>query len=352
MYRNPKRDVGMRAGVSTGGISPNTCHTARPSLAFEMSSHMKSSNHHGWFFAVSLTLFCTYLQAGAASPELPAALQEKQWNHGSADCEANTDPAIEVFRYDQSSFILRQNKCLSYEAPFIYLLIGEEMAVVLDTGATESAVDFPLYETVRSLVAEKELLVLHSHSHSDHSAGDEQFQGRPNVRLVEPNYVAMTEFFDFTDWPNGEARIELGGRELVILPTPGHQEEAITVYDPHTRWLLTGDTLYPGYIYVKHWAAYSNSIARLAAFSETHEVSAVLGTHIEMTKREGEYYPIGTIYQPDEAPLPLGPDTLVSLNSALEESDKAEEIASGELIVAPMNAFQKTLSNIVRWIVQ
>lgn len=290
-----------------------------------------------------------------------AALREKKWIHGSADCNSNTDPAIEVFRYDQSSYVLRQNKCLSFEAPFIYVLIGDEKVLVLDTGATESALDFPLYETVRSLVneqsgqdrnAEKELLVMHSHSHSDHYAGDSQFEGKPNVKIVEPNFSAMTQFFAFSEWPNGEATLELGGRKLTIIPTPGHQEEAISVYDAHTKWLLTGDSFYPGYIYVKDWDEYKKSIARLVSFYDTHEVSVVLGAHVEMTDEAGEYYPIGTIYQPNEAPITLTPESLVSLSSALETSNKAQEIVSNNFIVAPMNAFQRTISNIARWIIQ
>jgi glyoxylase-like metal-dependent hydrolase (beta-lactamase superfamily II) len=313
---------------------------------------MKSLVRKDSFFAALMTLVCLSLTANTVSASPPAELLHKKWNHGSTDCDSNTDPAIEAFGYDQSSFILRQNKCLSFEAPFIYLLVGEEKAVVLDTGASDSAEAFPLYETVRHLVGEKELLVLHSHSHSDHTAGDNQFRDRPGVRVVDPNYDAMTEYFGFTNWPDGQARIELGGRELIVLPTPGHQEEAISVYDPHTRWLLTGDTVYPGYIYVKHWKTYRNSIARLTAFTANHDVSLVLGAHIEMTNTEGEYYPIGTIYQPQEAPLPLSPATLSSLDSTLQEADEDEKIVSAEMIVAPMNVFQRTLSNVARWITQ
>ncbi len=295
------------------------------------------------------------------SKALALTLRQKKWIHGSADCKSNTDPAIEVFRYDHSSYILRQNKCLSFEAPFIYVLIGSEKVLVLDTGATESALDFPLYKTVRSLIEEqseqgrkieRELLVIHSHGHSDHYSGDSQFEGKKNVTLVEPNNVAMTHFFAFNNFPNGEGNINLGDRKLTIIPTPGHQEESISVYDPQTKWLLTGDTFYPGYIYVKDWDEYKKSIARLVSFSSTHKVSAVLGAHIEMTDKAGEYYPIGTIYQPNEAPLALMPEDLVSLSSALTKSDKTQNVISDEFIVVPMNIFQKTISNIARWIIQ
>lgn len=289
---------------------------------------------------------------------LTSSLQQKKWIHGSADCESNTDPAIDVFRYDQSSYILRQNKCLSFEAPFIYIIFGEERVLVLDTGATESALEFPLYETVQSLmaesgtVAERDLLVVHSHSHGDHKAGDSQFEGKEKVTVVEANNAAINEFFVFKEWPENEAYIDLGGRKLTIIPTPGHQEESIAVYDPHTKWLLTGDTLYRGYIYVKHWDEYKKSIARLAEFSQTYELSAVLGAHIEMTNEAGEYYAIGTTYQPNEPSLALTSANLVALNSELEKSDTPTKIIADEFVVAPMNALQRTLSNVARWFTQ
>jgi glyoxylase-like metal-dependent hydrolase (beta-lactamase superfamily II) len=295
------------------------------------------------------------------SKDLTSTLFKKKWIHGATDCNLNADPAIEIFRYDQSSYILRQNKCISFEAPFIYVLFGSEKVLVLDTGATESALDFPLYETVQSLVteqseqdeiAEKELLVIHSHSHSDHYTGDSQFEGKPNVTLIEPNYAAMTQFFAFDKWPDGEATIELGRRRLTIIPTPGHQEEAISVYDPQTKWLLTGDTFYPGYLYVKHWNDYKKSISRLVSFSNTYEVNAVLGAHIEMTDKSGEYYPIGTTYQPNEAPLALALENLSALNSAIKKSDKPTKFIFNEFIVAPMSTFQKTISNVARWVIQ
>ena len=297
----------------------------------------------------------------AATDTQTIALQQKKWIHGSADCTLNADVKVEVFQYDPTSYVLRQNKCQNFEAPFIYVLIGEYKVLVLDTGAIESSADSPLYETVQSLVyahpgndlgTEKEVIVIHSHSHNDHRAGDAQFEGKPNVTLVKPSYPEMTEFLGFVDWPNGLARFELGGRKLIIIPTPGHQEEAISIYDPQTKWLLTGDTLYPGKVYVKNWDDYAQSIDRLVHFSETHTIGALLGAHIEMSNKPGELYPIGSTFQPDEAPLALGMRHLTAIHSALEKSNKAHEISMPEIVVVPMGVFQRTLSDIVRWIVR
>jgi hydroxyacylglutathione hydrolase len=292
---------------------------------------------------------------------LSEALQQKKWNHGSVDCKSNADNAIEVHQYDQSSYVLRQNKCATYEAPFIYVLVGKEKVLVLDTGATESPVDFPLYETVMSLLekqsepgqnAGREILVIHSHGHRDHYKGDLQFEGKQNVTVVAPNRNSIDQYFGFNNWPEDVAFLELGGRKITIIPTPGHQEEAISIYDSQTKWLLTGDTFYPGAIYVKDWSDYKNSIARLASFTNSNEVSLVLGAHIEMTNKAGEYYSIGTTYQPNEASLVLMPNDLTILHSQLKISVEAKTIVLDKLVVEPMGSLQKTISNIARWLTQ
>ena len=308
-------------------------------------------HQHGYFHG---TLLLSLFLGGILAANHTAAssdLDEKQWIHGAQDCATANEPAIEVYRYSESTFILRQSKCLSYEAPFIYLLLGDERALLLDSGATEEAADFPLYATVRDLIAGRELILAHSHGHADHRKGDAQFHDRPGMSVVSTDRKAVMAYFDFVDWPNQSAQVDLGGRLLTVIPVPGHQEESIAIYDPQTEWLLTGDTVYPGYIYVKDWDAYRDSIDRLLAFAQENEISALLGAHIEMTKRPGEGYPIGTTYQPEEAPLPMDVATLHRLHSALREQGP-REISIGTLVVRPMNPVQKSLSNIFRWFSQ
>jgi glyoxylase-like metal-dependent hydrolase (beta-lactamase superfamily II) len=211
---------------------------------------------------------------------------------------------------------------------------------IQDTGATADAVQFPLYKTVRELMrqrgAEKlNVLVAHSHSHGDHIAGDAQFRGQPGVTLIEPTGAGVRQYFGFTDWPNGTASIDLGGRTLTVLPAPGHQDEALVVYDDRTRWLLTGDSVYPGRLYVRDWAAFRASIQRVTTFAKTHPVSAVMGTHIELA-RDGTQYPAGTTYQPNEASLVLATPDLEELNRLLQQAGaEPKQIATQRFIVWP-----------------
>ena len=115
---------------------------------------------------------------------------------------------------------------------------------------------------------------------------------------------------------------------------------------------MTGDTLYPGYIYVKDWEAYRNSIDRLATFASNNKVAAIFGAHIEMKNQARLYYAIGSTYQPNEAQLDLSVERLQALNTELKKSDKPHEIIFDDFIIKPMSGFQKTLSNAARWITQ
>ncbi|MCG7550201.1 MBL fold metallo-hydrolase [Pseudoalteromonas sp. Of7M-16] len=283
-----------------------------------------------------------------------SVLSKPNWHHGAKNCSLSQQAPHDIYQHDESTFIIRQNKCLTFEAPFIYVLAGTKSVLVLDTGALDQDSSYNLYQELEKLfgkkhLSSKQLLVLHSHGHSDHFQGDWSFSGQKNVTVVNPEKQALHTFFEFDEWPNGEKTIDLGDRQITVLPTPGHQEESISLYDEKNKWLLTGDTLYPGYIYIKDWASYKNSIDKLAKFAKIHEVKAILGAHIEMKNKPKLYYPIGSTFQPDEAPLELHANHLYALNSVLKAQNSPEELVFDRFIIKPMSLFQKTLSNLIRW---
>ena len=286
----------------------------------------------------------------------PTRLSDKKWIHGSEDCTTNRDPPIDILAFDATTYVLRQNKCIHFEAPFIYVLVGDHTVFVQDTGATAEANRFPLYRVIRDLVGQRErttgkdlrVLVTHSHSHGDHTAGDAQFHGQPRVSLVQPTAEAVSKHFGFAQWPQGRATLDLGGRTLVVVPIPGHQDESLAVYDEKTGWLLTGDTLYPGRLYVNDWIEYKASIKRLVEFSRRHPISAVMGTHIEISAT-GELFPPGSTYQPNEAPLALSVGDLLLLNERLEKSgDEPTDLMMDKFAVAPIGAVQRMLARILK----
>lgn len=248
-----------------------------------------------------------------------------RWIHGSPrdGTDARTDPKIQVHTVDPDTFILRQSKDVHFEAPFLYVLRGENRALLLDTGAVAGRAECPVRETVDGLLADREaarpgyeLVVAHTHGHGDHVAGDPQFTGRPRTTVVPRPADAVRSFFGFTAWPAEVTQFDLGGRVLSVIGSPGHHEAAIAVYDPRTGFLITGDTVYPGRLYVSDMAEFTASLDRLVEFAGTHRVSHVLGCHIEMTRTPGRDYPVGCRYQPDEPPLQMTVAQLTAVRDA------------------------------------
>jgi hydroxyacylglutathione hydrolase len=247
-----------------------------------------------------------------------------RWIHGTPDCALVPDPPFQVHAFDKDTYILRQSKCLNFEAPFLYLLFGTERALLLDTGAGP----FPIRAVVQGIVDQLqaihdrpslELVVAHSHGHGDHTSGDDQFRGRPQTTVVPPDLAEVQRFFGFRRWPEETASFDLGKRKLTLLAIPGHFEDHIAVYDPKTRLVLSGDTFYPGFLYVSDRPVYRRSIARLARFAASHPVQYFLGAHIEMTSTKRLAYRSGTTYQPVEHVLELLPRHLAQLHAAIEE---------------------------------
>jgi glyoxylase-like metal-dependent hydrolase (beta-lactamase superfamily II) len=240
---------------------------------------------------------------------------------GGPDCAGR--PPLQVHAYNANFYILRQAACTNYEKPFLYLLFGRERALLLDTGAGHIDIAATVDTLVRGWLARNgrasmELVVAHSHAHGDHVAGDSQFVGRPHTTVVGRDSAAVRGFFGVRRWPADAGRIDLGDRMLDVIPIPGHQPASIAVYDRRTGVLLTGDTFYPGRLYVRDTTAFAESIGRLTSFVRAHTVTHMLGAHIESSRTPFVDYVVGTVDQPNEHALDLGKAQLFELDSVVK----------------------------------
>jgi glyoxylase-like metal-dependent hydrolase (beta-lactamase superfamily II) len=261
-------------------------------------------------------------QSGApVSPHFESGVLPARWTDQNSDC-ANAS-AFRVHEYNPTFFILRQSGCTHFEKPFLYLLLGTREALLVDTGARGADISKTVGELVHSESAHKAhplpLLVLHSHGHGDHTAGDAALRGRAATRVIAAQPQAIMEFFGLKNWPAEIAQYDLGNRVVNILPIPGHEPASVAIYDRRTGILLTGDTLYPGRLYVRDRRAFVESIDRLVNFTRTCGVAHLLGAHIENTRTPYRDYPEGTTFQPEEHVLELGRAHLLELQEALRQ---------------------------------
>jgi glyoxylase-like metal-dependent hydrolase (beta-lactamase superfamily II) len=283
--------------------------------------------------------------AGAGEPQ-PGCFPER-WISGGPDC--GTEPAIQVHAYNSDLFILRQSLCTSFEAPFVYLIFGREKVLMLDTGAGQIAIQPTIAEVIQgwlggSGLSSIELIVVHTHGHGDHTAGDAQFTGQPNTAVVPASVPELQSFFGISNWPTDIVAYDLGERVLDVIPIPGHEASHIALYDRRTQLLLTGDTLYPGRLYVTgaaskgQWPIYRASIQRLVDFTAAHPVTFVLGAHIEMTNVPGEQQAFRSTHHANEHPLQLRREHLLELHRALIEMGSTPQVQThDDFVIYPIN---------------
>ena len=152
---------------------------------------------------------------------------------------------------------------------------------------------------------------------SDHRAGDPQFASLPSVQVVPFDLEGVRAFFGFTNWPNGIAHLDLGGRTVDVIPTPGHNETHVAFYDDKTGILFSGDFLMPGRLLIEDAGAYRESALRVVDFLKTRPLTHILGGHIELNAA-GRAYRFGSHYHPDEHRLELARADLTALPAAFE----------------------------------
>jgi hydroxyacylglutathione hydrolase len=280
-------------------------------------------------------LFVSALLAHAQFPQpdggdLEPGTLPLSWNTGGPKCMEM--PEWQIHEYNPNLFILRQSGCTDYEMPFLYIFFGKDRGLLWDTGSRNGDLVPTLQHVVhqwleRNHRASIPLVVMHSHSHSDHTWGDAAVQALNDpampIQFVAPTIEAATKPFAISSWPTGLGQIDLGGRVLNIIPIPGHDGYAVALYDRATGIVLTGDNLYPGRLYISDFPAYQASTERLIAFLQGKPVAHVLGNHIEETSTPFKDFPIGTIYHPGEHRLELSYGDLLALEDGLKSMQAA-----------------------------
>ena len=146
-----------------------------------------------------------------------------------------------------------------------YLIEGQHTALLFDTGPGVRDIS----EVVRALT-KLPLIALPSHMHFDHTGNLHRFQ---NIALADlpvlracmrDGALHATDdlFLGFFEgmvwrpveisewWPIGK-RIDLGGRHLDLLHTPGHSPDSVSLFDRDAKILFAADFVYPGPLYAQ-----------------------------------------------------------------------------------------------------
>jgi glyoxylase-like metal-dependent hydrolase (beta-lactamase superfamily II) len=197
---------------------------------------------------------------------------------------------FEVYRIRPGVFAIYEPH--QSEEVISYLILGTNKAVLFDTGLGIGNIRKIVQQLTRLPVR-----VVNSHTHNDHVGDNWRFseiygmdtsftranaQGSRDDAQAElaPGEICgalpagfnrktyATRSFHISRWLHDGDRIDLGGRTLQVIATPGHTPDSITLLDAGNGLLFTGDTYYPGPIFLYRpetdLDAYQKSVEKLA----------------------------------------------------------------------------------------
>jgi glyoxylase-like metal-dependent hydrolase (beta-lactamase superfamily II) len=183
------------------------------------------------------------------------------------------DPWFEIYELSEGIYALCEP--FHFEEAISFLILGDEMAVLLDTGMGVADIRAEA-ESLTSLP----LVAVNTHWHYDHIGGNYQFEAiwafdndfevgkiergltRWEIQFKMSPELVCTSFPDGFDPALYQVRrstvtrrlrhgeqIDLGNRRLTVYHTPGHSPGSQCLYDETSKTLFTGDLYYPGTLY-------------------------------------------------------------------------------------------------------
>lgn len=213
------------------------------------------------------------------------------------------DSWFEVYKVANGVFAIYEPH--QSEETISYLIVGDKRAALFDTGMGISDL-----KKVTGELTSLPIVVLNSHTHNDHVGDNWQFEtiygmdtdftrqnacgSREDAQAeIAPGEICgtlpkgfdprtyVTRPWKITSYIHDGDHIDLGGRSLEVIATPGHTPDAISLLDRANGLLFTGDTYYPANIWLYRpetdLGAYDASIHRLAAL--VPQIKTVLGEH-------------------------------------------------------------------------
>lgn len=181
------------------------------------------------------------------------------------------DEWFEAYQVAPHLFVFHEPR--HYEETIANLVVGEERAALIDTGCGIGDLRGAVAQ-----VTDKPILVINTHTHSDHIAGNGQFDDiamfdHPMTRLVAAGGLSHERFqtdlladglvvepwpagfessraavppFEVGRWLHEGDRIDLGGRDLEVIYTPGEAIDHVCLLNRVDRVLFSGDILLHG----------------------------------------------------------------------------------------------------------
>ena len=191
------------------------------------------------------------------SSELPELLEAREEGEGFIWF----DDYYTIQKIDEKTFAIGEPRY--YQMNFNYLILGDSRAIIFDAGTGQR----DIRKVVESLT-DLPITFIPSHLHYDHIGNEVVFEKTALVDLphlrkrATDNKLPLTRFehlgevegyslpeLNISEWLTPNETIDLGNRPLLVLYTPGHTNDSISLFDQKAGYLFSGDFLYPGQLF-------------------------------------------------------------------------------------------------------
>ncbi len=227
---------------------------------------------------------------------------DSSWNK----FEMLPQPQKEFTVYKLRTNVYAIREFADFEDVNCYLITGSTGALLFDTGLGLGDI-----KTVVSKLTNLPLLVINSHTHYDHIAGNYLFDSIKVLHTAYTLYNAKgmqhNDFisfykkaylvddissvhipddyfihpFSYVGFITDGEKIDLGGIVLEVITTPGHTPDAICLLDKKDRLLFSGDTIYKGTVFLhlseSDFTEYTLSVSKLRSLNNLFDL--VLPAH-------------------------------------------------------------------------
>ena len=209
-----------------------------------------------------------------------------------------------VEKIDTQTFAISEYK--HWEETHCYLLCGNDRAILIDTGLGVSNI-----KNVVDSLTKLPVTVVTTHAHWDHIGGHRYFEDIAvhalekdwlSVRFPLPLQVVKSNLTkEPCDFPSdfdadtyqifhGEPQevlhdgdlLDLGGRMLKVIHTPGHSPGHCCFYEPGRKYLFSGDLIYKGCLYAFYPTTDPQLFYRSVKAVQRYDVSRVLPGHHQL----------------------------------------------------------------------
>ena len=221
-----------------------------------------------WAFGAVALVAVALMGASAFAPYLDAELSPTLEPHaivGPARPQlaagAMVDDYWAIQRLDADTYAIGEPRY--YQQNYAYLIVGQRRALLFDAGSGTRDIA-PVVARLTSLP----VTLVVSHLHFDHLGGVGPFASVAMIDLPQTRadtadgkftpgryqYLGLVDgrsppTVSVAEWLKPDGAIDLGGRVLRVLSTPGHTPTSVSLYDPAAHRLFAGDYIYPTTLY-------------------------------------------------------------------------------------------------------